>query len=91
MPADGGVGSGDKEPLLPPAETQEDMGRKSENCKTIMVPEPGQVPMTQVYVSHSLPHLGDIQALSCSLLWAGHSGYWEGLISLAVSKMSGLW
>lgn len=75
----------------PPAETQEDMKRKSENCRTIVSPEPGQVPMTQVYVNHSLLHLGDIQALTCSLLWAGHGGYWEGLISLAVSKMGGLW
>lgn len=45
----------------------------------LLFPEPGQVPMTQVYVSHSLLHLGDIQALSCSLLWAGHGGYWGGL------------
>lgn len=34
--------------------------------------------MTPVYESHSLLHLGDIQALTCRLLWAGHGGYWEG-------------
>lgn len=34
--------------------------------------------MTPVYENHSLLHLGDIQALTCSLLWAGHGGYCEG-------------
>lgn len=64
MPVDGGVGLDDKKALHLEQRYGRGRRRGNDNSRTVVSPGPGWVLVTQVCTSHSLFHLGGLQAIS---------------------------
>lgn len=74
MPVDGGVGLDDKKALHLGG-----LRGGNDNSRTVVSPGPGQVLVTQVCTSHSLFHLGGLQAISPDPRWTQCRGCWVGV------------